>query len=87
MRQLRLARYFAPCRYRSNVRQYKVLFYLLIKRKPALVSRALQLVLLESIGAIGVQNGAVRQASPASTPKERPVAGRRTPLIGDLSTA
>lgn len=75
-RQLRLVRCFAQCRYRSNVQQYQALFCLLTKRKPALVIRAVQLVLQESIGAIGVRTGAARQASPASGPKERPVAGR-----------
>jgi hypothetical protein len=44
------------------------LFCLLTKRKPALVIRAVQLVLQESIGAIGVRHGAARQASPASGP-------------------
>jgi hypothetical protein len=67
-RQLRLVRCFAQCRYRSNVRQYQALFCLLTKRKPALVIRAVQLVLQESIGAIGVRHGAARQASPASGP-------------------
>ena len=56
-------------------RQYQT-FWLLTKRKPALVIRAAQLVLQELIGAIGVRHGAARQASPASGPKERPVAGR-----------
>jgi len=46
----------------------------LTKRKPALVIRAVQLVLQESIGVIGVRRGAARTASPASGPKERPVA-------------
>jgi hypothetical protein len=63
--------YFAHRRYRSNVRQYQALFYLSIKQKPELVSRALQPVLQESIGAIGGQNGAARQASPASGRKVR----------------
>ena len=81
MRQLRLVGCFAPCRYRSNVRQYQALFCLLTKRKPVLVSQAAQLVLQELIGAIGVQNGAARQALPASGPKERTVAGRRSPQL------
>jgi hypothetical protein len=53
--------------------QYQALFCLLTKRKLALVIREVQLVLQESIG---VRHGAARQASPASGPKERPVAGR-----------
>jgi len=51
----------------------------LTKRKLALVIRAVQLVLQEPIGAIGVRHGAARQASPASGPKDcvtRPVAVR-----------
>jgi len=67
-RQLRLERCFAQCRYRSNVRRYQALFCLLTKRKPALVIRAVQLVLQESIGVIGVPNGAARQALPARDP-------------------
>jgi hypothetical protein len=65
-RQLRLVRCFAQRRYRSNVRQFQALFCLLTRRKPALVIRAVQLVLRESIGAIGVRHGAARQASLAS---------------------
>jgi len=57
----------------------------LTKRKPELVIRAVQPVSQESIGAIGVRNGAARQASPASGPKERPVAGRA--LIHHLARA
>jgi hypothetical protein len=64
--QLRLVRCFEQCRYLSNVRQYQALFCLLTKRKPALVIRAVQLVLQESICATGVRHGAARQASPAS---------------------
>ena len=73
---LPLVRCFAQCRSRSNVQQYQALFCLLTKRKPALVIRAVQLVLQEPIDAIGVLVGAARQASPASGAKERPVAGR-----------
>ena len=40
-----VVRRIAQCRWRSNIRQYQALFYLLIKHKPASVSRALQLVL------------------------------------------
>ena len=60
---------FAQRRYRSNVRQYQASRYLLTKRKPALVIRAVQLVLQESIGAIGVPHAAARMASPASGPR------------------
>jgi hypothetical protein len=87
VRQLPLVRCFAQCQYRSNIRQYQALFCLLTKRKPALVSRAVQLVLPESIGAIGVKTGGARRALPASGPKERPVAGSETAPIGDVSAA
>jgi hypothetical protein len=79
-----LVRCFAQCRCRSNVRQYQALFCLLTKRKPALVIRAAQLVLQESIVAIGVRHGAARQASPASGPKERPVADARNGRIAPI---
>ena len=72
-RQLRLVRCFVQCQYRSNVQQPQALFCLLTKRKPALVIRAVQLVLQVPIGA---QPGAARQASLASGPKERPIAVR-----------
>jgi len=51
----------------------------LTKHKPALVIRAVQLVLQEPIGAIGVRHGAARQASPAS--------GRKIALLGWLLSA
>jgi len=51
----------------------------LTKHKPALVIRAVQLVLQEPIGAIGVRHGAARQASPAS--------GRKIALLGRLLSA
>ena len=70
------------CRYRSKARQLRVLCCLLTKHKPALVIRAVQSVLQESIGAIGVRHGAARRALPASyqRTKDCDLERRRRPL-------
>ena len=57
-----------------DFRIYQTLCWVLTKLNLALVIRAVQLVLQESIGAIGVRHDAARQASPAS--------GLLRPLLG-----
>jgi hypothetical protein len=70
-----------PLRFRSSGRhchrRQSPTFWRLTKPRPALVIRAVQLALQESIGAIGVRHGAARQASPAS--------GLLRPLLGAAS--